>query len=80
MKNHNYKCSICGKSFFNENDLKCHLPAYQYERMNAKPNIFTNLSKQKKIKWTKDISCVKNIPFNNITLKGDILERFKEMF
>ena len=59
MKKHNYKCHICEKSFFNENDLKSHLQVHQDEIKHAKPNIVTNISKQKKIKWRKNISCIK---------------------
>ena len=80
MKKHNYKCSVCGKYFFNENDLKSHLQAHQDERKHAKPNILTNLSKQKKVKWGKNLSCVRNIPFTKITIKGDTLKKIKEMF
>ena len=80
MKKHNYKCHICEKSFFNENDLKSHLQVHQDEIKHAKPNIVTNISKQKKIKWRKNISSIKNIPFTKITIKGEILQRIKEIF
>ena len=53
MKKHNYKCHICEKSFFNENDLKSHLQVHQDEIKHAKPNIVTNISKRKKKKWRK---------------------------
>ena len=80
MNKHNYKCHICEKSFFNDNDLKSHLQKHQDEIKHAKPNIVTNISKRKKIKWRKNISCIKNIPFTKITIKGDTLQRIKEMF
>ena len=47
--------------------------------MHAKPNVLTNLSKLNKIKWRKNISCVRHIPLAKITIKGDILNRIKEM-
>ena len=80
MKNHNYKCSICAKSFYNENDLKSHLQIHHDERKHAKLNIITNLSKQKKITWRENISCVRNIPLTKITVKGFTCKRIREMF
>ena len=47
---HNYKCSICGKSFCNENYLKSDIQIHHYERKHAKHTIITNLSKLKRIK------------------------------
>ena len=80
MKNHNYKCYICAKSFYNENDLKSHLQIHHDERKHAKLNIITNLSKQKKITWRENISCVRNIPLTKITVKGFTCKRIRKMF
>ena len=53
MKKHIYKCHICEKSFFNDNDLKSHLQKHQDEIKHAKPNIVTNISKQKRLNGEK---------------------------